>query len=175
MPRNTAAIDALKWALKIEDEGRRFYRQAARQSENTLTKRLFTSLADQELVHKQVFHEVYEKMCAGETCPVLALPRGEAQKARTIFAGAMEELGDAVKPSTPEREAINFALEKEIKSRDFYASQARRATDPVEKNFYDTMASEEQGHYVQLTDYREYLINPAGYFVMKERHSLDGA
>ncbi|MBI4333423.1 MAG: ferritin family protein [Chloroflexi bacterium] len=175
MPANTAAIDALKVALKIEDEGRRFYRQAARKSENSLTKRLFTNLAGQELVHKKVFQEVHDKMCAGETCPVLSLPQGEAAKGRTIFASAMKDLGAAVKSSTSEQDAIDLALEKEIKSRDFYAGQAQRADDPVEKSFYNTMAGEEQGHYLQLTDYREYLINPAGYFVMKERHSLDGA
>lgn len=175
MPQNTTAIDALKVALKIEDEGRVFYRQAARKSANALTKRLFTTLAEQELGHKKAFQKAYDKMCAGETCPVLTLPRGEALKARAVFTDAMKNIGAAVTPSTTEQEAINLAKEKEIKSRDFYAGQSKRADDPVEKNFYDVMAGEEQGHYLQLNDYSEFLINPAGFFVMAERQSMDGA
>ncbi len=174
MPLKTPAIDALELALKIEDEGRAFYRQAARKSGNGLTKRLFTNLADQELAHKKAFRKVYDKMCAGETCPAISLPQGEAQQARDIFATAMKDLSTAVKPSTAEQDALEMAKAKEIESRDFYAGQAGRSEDPVEKNFYRVMAEEEQGHYLQINEYREFLMNPAGYFVMTERHSLDG-
>ena len=33
---------------------------------------------------------------------------------------------------------------------------------------------EERGHYLALVDYREYLIDPAGWFRKAEHHSLDG-
>lgn len=175
MKQQKEAVDALEVALRIEDEGRKYYRAAARKSENALTRTLFTGLAGQELVHKQVFRKVYERMCAGEKCPVLRLPVGEAEKARTVFSRAVKEIGTTIKPSGAEQEAIKVAMGLEMKSKDFYVSQARRAEDPVEKKFYETMADEEQGHYLQLNDYNEYLTDPAGYFVMKERHSLDGA
>ena len=175
MPANVTTIDALKVALKIEDDGRRFYRQAARKSENNLTKQLFTNLADQELVHKQIFQKIYHAVVGGEEFPELVLPVGEAKKARGIFAEAMKEIGIAIKPSLSEQEAVKIAMEKEIKSRDFYIGHAQEIQNPVEKKFYDNLAGEEQGHYLLLNDYNEYLINPAGYFVMKERHSLDGA
>ncbi len=175
MKRKTEAVSALEVALRMEDEGRTYYRAAARKSANTLTRKLFTGLADQELGHKQMFKKVYEKMCAGEKCPVLQLPVGEAEKARAIFFKAMKEIGTTIKPSGTEQEAIKVAMGTEMEGRDFYMSQARRAQDPVEKKFYETMADEEQGHYLQLNDYNEYLTDPAGYFVMKEHHSLDGA
>ncbi|MBI2935058.1 MAG: ferritin family protein [Chloroflexi bacterium] len=175
MPVDTVALDALKVALRIEDEGRAFYLEAAGKSENNLTRQVFSDLADQELVHKRVFQQVYDRMCLGETCPVIELPEGEAQKARQIFGKLTKAAVKVIRPSTAEQEAIVFAQRKEIESRDFYARQADRATDPVEKKFFRVMAGEEQGHYVELSDYKEFLINPAGYFVMKERHSLDGA
>lgn len=175
MAQKKEAVDALKVALGMEDDGRKYYRAAARTSENALTRKMFTELGDQELVHKQILKKVYETIGAGDKYPVLLLPAGEAEKARAIFSRAIKETGTNIKPSGSEQEAIKVAMGMEMKSKDFYKSQARRAEDPVEKKFYETMAGEEQGHYLQLNDYNEYLTDPAGYFVMKERHSLDGA
>jgi rubrerythrin len=44
----------------------------------------------------------------------------------------------------------------------------------AEKDFYETIAAEEQGHQLILQDYYEYLTNPAGWFVKNERPSLEG-
>ena len=57
---------------------------------------------------------------------------------------------------------------------DFYRSQGEKAQYDVEKKFYETLAAEERGHYLALVDYREYLVDPAGWFRKAEHHSLDG-
>ena len=61
----------------------------------------------------------------------------------------------------------------ENKTRDYYKAQAGKATFKAEKDYYEILAKEETVHHKALFDYAEYLKNPADYFTMKERHSLD--
>jgi hypothetical protein len=62
----------------------------------------------------------------------------------------------------------------ENKTFDFYKRQAGEAIFEAEKKYYDALSGEERTHYLALADYYEYMQNPAGYFTMKERQSLDG-
>ncbi|HAV10389.1 MAG TPA: hypothetical protein DCX22_02075 [Dehalococcoidia bacterium] len=62
----------------------------------------------------------------------------------------------------------------ELKSRNYYENQAADIASSTEKAFYLALAAEERGHYLTLVDYKEYLIDPAGYFLKSEHHSLDG-
>jgi len=41
--------------------------------------------------------------------------------------------------------------------------------------FYEAVAAEEQVHHQVLLDYKEYLSDPAAWFVKSEHPSLDGA
>ena len=73
-----------------------------------------------------------------------------------------------------ELDVLNTALEKEKKSYDFYERQAKKAIYKVERDFYEKIAAEEREHELALLDYYEYLIDPPGWFVKTEHHSLDG-
>jgi rubrerythrin len=69
---------------------------------------------------------------------------------------------------------VETARGMEVKSYDFYKRQSKKAMFTAEKDFYETIAAEEQGHQLILQDYYEYLTNPAGWFVKNERPSLEG-
>ena len=75
---------------------------------------------------------------------------------------------------TSEFDAIKSAIDKEKESYDFYELQSKDATYEAERSFYEALAREERDHELVLLDYYEYLADPAGWFVKKERHSLDG-
>ncbi len=62
----------------------------------------------------------------------------------------------------------------ENKTRDFYLEQATKASFEAEKKYYEALAEQESAHHASLLDYYEYLTDPAGWFTIKERHSLDG-
>jgi rubrerythrin len=65
-------------------------------------------------------------------------------------------------------------MELENKTEKFYTSQGEEAVYDAERKLYTSLAAEERGHYLALVDYREYLIDPAGWFRKEEHHSLDG-
>jgi rubrerythrin len=86
----------------------------------------------------------------------------------------MRLAASTVKATSTELDSIAKAMEMENKTREFYNSQDQKAAYDAEKKLYSALAAEEEGHYLALVDYREYLIDPAGYFRKAEHHSLDG-
>ena len=93
---------------------------------------------------------------------------------RTIFVRATEEMGPNIKALATELDAVQTAMDMENKTYDFYKSQGGNATYDAERGFYETLAAEEREHHLVLLDYYEYLKDAAGWFVKKERPSLDG-
>jgi rubrerythrin len=79
-----------------------------------------------------------------------------------------------VKAIKTEVDVVQTAMNMESKTCDFYESQRENATYDTSRDFYQTLAVEEREHHLILLDYYEYLKNPAGWFVRKERPSLDG-
>ncbi|HIE17296.1 MAG TPA: hypothetical protein EYP71_03780, partial [Dehalococcoidia bacterium] len=67
------------------------------------------------------------------------------------------------------------AMDMENKTLEFYQSQTMKTDYEAAKKFFATLAAEEKGHYLALVDYREYLVDPAGWFRKAEHHTLDGA
>jgi rubrerythrin len=65
-------------------------------------------------------------------------------------------------------------MEMENRTEKFYSSRGKEANYDAERKLYTSLAAEEKGHYLTLVDYREYLIDPAGWFRKAEHHSLDG-
>jgi len=51
-----------QFAIKIEENGERFYREVASKAKNKDVKDLFIFLADEEVKHKEVFEELLSKI-----------------------------------------------------------------------------------------------------------------
>ncbi len=167
--------EVLQLAVKMEMEGKEFYRKACEKSGNRLTADLFQHLAKEEEVHRARFEQIYEALKRERKWPDVALPTGNEKVLKTLFADATKELGTKVKANESEIEAIQMAMEMEVKSYDLYNSRSEESTSPVEKRFYRALAGEERGHQLALSDAYEYLSDPAGWFTKTEHWSLDGA
>ena len=86
----------------------------------------------------------------------------------------MRAVGPTVKATSTELDTIDKAMEMENMTEKFYSRRGGEAAYPAEKKLYTSLAAEERGHFLALVDYREYLIDPAGWFRKAEHHSLDG-
>jgi len=167
-------IAALEYAIQMEIDGKEYYQKARRSSGNGAGRELFEWLAGEEDKHRQKFQEIYEAVKSQKAWPRIALEPVSGQKLRTVYSRAMEAAAAGAKASSGETDAVTKAMEMENKTREFYKAQGKDARYEAEKSFYEALAAEEQGHYVALADYREYLIDPAGWFRKAEHHSLDG-
>jgi rubrerythrin len=168
-------IEALKFAIQMELDGKKFYTQSSDQSSNPVGKELFAWLANQEDLHRLTFEKIYKSITDKEGWPAEHVKPGQGVKMGTLFGEAIKNAGKDIKAKKGEVEATLKAMDMEIKSRDYYKKQAELASSAVEKSFFTAIAAEEQGHYLGLIDYREYITDPVDWFTRTEHHLLDGA
>ncbi|MFC2057173.1 ferritin family protein [Chloroflexota bacterium] len=168
-------LEALQIAIKMEIDGKEYYLKASQKSSNALGKKLLQSLATEEDCHRRKFEEIYSAIRSKKTWPTTDSQPDGGQNLRTIFARATEETGSNIKTLATELDAIQAAMDMENKTHDFYKNQGGNATHDAERDFYETLAAEEREHHLILLDYYEYLKDPAGWLVRKERPSLDGS
>jgi len=167
-------LEALQIAIQMEIDGKEYYLKVSQESSSELGKKLLASLAAEEDVHRRKFEEIYNAIRNKKAWPVTDFQPDGGKGLRTIFARATEEMGANIKAPATELDAIQTAMNMENKTYDFYKSQGGNATHDAERDFYETLATEEREHHLILLDYYEYLKDPAGWFVKKEHPSLDG-
>ncbi len=167
-------LAALQIAIQMEIDGKKYYQEMSRSSENRLGRELFRSLAAEEDIHRKKFEEIYNALRNKKAWPRTDFRPDGGQRLRTIFARATEEMGPNVKSLATESDAVQAAMSMENKTHDFYKSQGDIADYEAEKYFYQAVAAEEREHNLILLDYYEYIKDPASWFVAKEHPSLDG-
>ncbi len=167
-------LEALKTAIEMEKDGRECYLQASRTSTNEPAKKLLLTLADEEKSHQTQIEKIYNTIRAKKAWPTRALPAERVEALRALFAQTCEALGPDAKPISAELDILKMAIDKENKSFDYYREKSQTASYDGEREFYKALSVQENGHRLLLLDYQEFLTNPAGWFVMKERQSLDG-
>ncbi len=167
-------LDALKIAIQMETDGKKFYLKASQESSNELGKKLLESLSAEEDIHQQKFREIYEAIRSKMTWPRTDFQPDGGIRLRTIFARTTEEMSPGFRTKDTELDAVQTAMDMENKTYDFYQTQGKNATYDTEREFYEALAFQEKEHHLILLDYYEFLKNPAAWFVSKEHPSLDG-
>ena len=167
-------LDALKIAIQMEIDGKKFYLKASQASSNELGKKLLESLSAEEDVHQQKFREIHDAIRSKMTWPRTDFQPDWGIRLRTIFARTIEEMSPGFRTKDTELDAVQTAMDMENKTYNFYQTQGKNATYAVEREFYEALAAQEKEHHLILLDYYEFLKNPAAWFVSKEHPSLDG-
>jgi rubrerythrin len=168
-------MEPLEIAIKMEFEGKEFYQEASRKTSDKLGKDLFSQLAEDEDLHAARAREIHKSLKLGDRPSEREFSFDQGKKLKSIFAKAKKELAPKRRVASSKLKAIQLALDMEEKSRKFYEEQSSSAKTDFERRFFTALKQEEQGHYLSLVDYREYLIDPISYFTKSERISLDGA
>ena len=167
-------MEILRSAIQMEIDGKEFYLQAGEKSSNKLARELFQRLASEEDDHRRKFEEIYEALKKGQDWPAVEPPSEEGKRLKSIFIEATKELGTEIKIAQSELEAIETAMNMELKTYDLYRSQSEQSISPLQKRFYQALAAEERGHHLALLDSYEYLTDPTGWFTVKEHWTLEG-
>jgi len=97
----------------------------------------------------------------------------------TEVKAIIQKLADSVDTSSKadldDMQAVQIAIDFETKGEIFYSNLGKSVEDPVEKKFYELLASIEREHRLSLEDTYEYFKDPVGWYRIKERHHIDGA
>src|SRR3989338_3194068 len=166
-------LEALQFAIQMEIDGKEYYLKTSQKSRDEAGKKLLVALAIAEDVHRHKFESIFEAMQMKKAWPPIKLP-SSAKGIRTIFAEALEQIKPGSSGTATEIGAVDKAINMETKSYDYEMNQSKVAASGAEMEFYKAVAAEEQVHHLVLLDYKEYLSDPAAWFVKSEHPSLDG-
>ncbi|MFH1084383.1 MAG: ferritin family protein [Chloroflexota bacterium] len=164
MADTTGALKVLSQALKLEQEGRAFYLQAAELARGSNGEALFRSLADDEAQHADMITR--------------QLPALEGAGAYVLLPDARVQPIDAGKPLFPPQraaikaavgadpgivDALHLALEREVESYDLYARAAAETPDAAGRQMYQWLAGAERTHFNLLMSNYEAYVDRGGW------------
>lgn len=140
--------EALKMAIKGEQDGYRFYNLLSEKAVNKDAKRKLEGLRDDESRHQETLIKMYKKHVGGEIGELPA--KGITALAEVFRKGHLEE-------RKTEMEFIALAIEAELAATKYYQQQRDLIDDALFHDIFDQLADEEHRHYELLMAEKEAL------------------
>jgi len=173
MPKKDLKI--LQAAIKMEEDGRRFYLKSSKTAKNAVAKKLLTSLADQELIHieriKEISYGLKEDLDWNDFAKTIT--KDAKKKLSLVFKPLSAAEKKKLKADPSNLAAITIAMEKETKSYDYYDKQARSTNIRIAKVFFERLKKEEERHYELLEEAYSLLSDSASWFVKREGRVME--
>jgi rubrerythrin len=149
------AHDVVRFAVRIEEDGEAFYREAARLSDNQSARALFLRLADEEVGHKKIFEGMANAL--GDYAPAETYQGEYMAYLRDYIDGKVvfrQDMKNAVPSMGTVLSAFDFAIQRELDSVLYY--QEIRAFVP-ERHYstVDSIIAEERKHFAMLSEARK--------------------
>jgi len=161
---NEGALQVLSQALKLEQEGREFYLKAAAKTKDARGKEVFLSLASDEQKHADMVRSQLN-VVEGDGSYVL-LPDLEVVSIDAdakLFPSADADISAITGDQADDLEALQIALENEVRSFDLYRDAAQATDDSAAKTLFSWLASAEQVHFDLLMSNWQSLADRSGW------------
>lgn len=152
------ASDVVQFALRMEEDGVKFYRDAAERAEIFEVKNLFIFLANEEENHQKTFENLLSNVTLSD--PPEDFPGEYLHYLHGYIDGKffvrMGETAEKAEASSMAK-ALEFAIQREMDSIHYY--QELKAFVPVEDHpTLDKVIREERKHFMQLSRLKKELI-----------------
>ena len=153
-------LAALSQALKLEQQGRAFYLQAAEETLDEKGKAMFLSLADDEATHADIIQRQLHAL-EGDGAYVLLpdLSVKPIDLGVELFPPDREKLEAKIGVDPSEIDALHVAIGNEIASYNLYRKAAQAADSPAGKQMYRWLADAEVTHFNLLMSNYESLVS----------------
>jgi len=164
-PVHFSGKEVLEMAVKIEENGLKFYNEAGRATNSRELKELFETLADEEESHIETFNEL--RKLAGDTGnegfdPYLqeAVDYLRALADTEVFTNS--ELGaQLAEKVTGEADALDYAIDMEKDSLLFYY-ELQKMIREKDRDVLEQLIEQEKDHVSKLRSLKKKLIGKAG-------------
>ena len=163
--------DVLKKAIKMEEEGYDFYKQAEARTASRTGKSMYSFLADYEVHHKKLLESMLRNTTPSARDLDIPLPK---ERLRSVFDEARKNMEKAVPVTSDDVDALTFGMGKETESYQLYHKAADNSSDPGVKAVFERMAREEEQHYEILEQTRYYLKEYAIWTLWEEGGPIEG-
>lgn len=162
--------DIVKFALQLEQDGLKMYRDFAEKSSDPFGKKTFEGLAEDELDHIELLQKVYSRSGIKEVEEIVARSKSEPvrQRFKTIFQAAGEEARQRTEADSSDTEAMRIAMDFEKRGYDLYKEAEEKADGEVEKAVFKHLTQMERRHFELLQETLEYLNDTGNWFQKNE-------
>jgi rubrerythrin len=147
--------EIFQFAIRIEENGEKFYRQWSQKLKDTKIKELFSFLADEEANHKKIYTQMVskiEKYDPFENYPGEYFAYLRAYADNQIFNQV--KLNKELARVKDEPSAIDFAMNRELASIVYYQEIKNLVPEPQRKSI-DKIIMEERKHYLKLSEIKK--------------------
>lgn len=143
--------EIFQFAIRIEENGEKFYRQMAQKFDDPEVSGLFSALADEEIKHKAVYEKMVSKIEKYE--PFESYP-GEYFEYLRAYADTHiftpKQLEEEMANINDATSALKFAIDRELDSILYY-EEIKKLVPQSERGLIDKIIEEEHRHFVKLS------------------------
>jgi len=153
---NFNAAEVFDMAIKIEENGKKFYDEAVKLVDDPEVKKLFSDLAIEEVLHKARFESLKAQLPGEAATPTVFDPEHEmnayikALADQHVFRTA-EDLTVRMAAVKDARSALRMAIEFEKDSVIFFLTMQDATDDHKGQAFISALVKEEQEHLRRLS------------------------
>lgn len=159
-------MDIYKYAMQMEVDGRDFYLDMMKKTNNKGLKNILTMMADSEAKHYNVILDMQKNDKTEFSADTEVLTN-----VKNVFMRMKEEKDIDVDVS--QAEFYKKALKTEADSRKFYLERADEEEDSHRKEIFLNLAEEERKHCVLLENMIGFVSQPADWLENPEWYHLD--
>ena len=162
--------NAIIEAIKLEIDGRYFFKQAAEVTHNELGKKMFQKLADEEIQHLNTFRELFTSIIKDKDWQKY-VTKEELEGGSSVIQELVSRMKTAEGKS--EVEALTIGMELEMKAVEFFERCAKETDDPVAKEIFNKICDEERFHY-DLIQAQHDSVTHSGFWLDSAEFQMDG-
>jgi rubrerythrin len=170
-------LEALQYALKTEEDGYKYFREASARTQDALAKKFFATLANDEFVHINLirdFHKTLSASASGENIALPKLPEGYKARLKTVFQEAAKEMKKNITPDTGVLDVYRKSMDLETKAANFYKERAAVTKYEQVKKLYDWLFHFESEHYRMLSETLSFLEKSDLWYLDFEKAIFEG-
>ena len=156
--------EAIKTAIQMEKDGYSFYKKAAIQTSSDMGRTVFDSLANDELLHLDVFEKMFREK-VGKTEWDQLINSSKKYADMPIFQKDLKTV-EGANPDTNELDALNIAMTSEKEAIEYYTKIKERAVENEVKDIIDEIIEQEKNHYAILEQEFNYLSKTGYWYEM---------
>ncbi len=170
------ARDILVRAMVNEQDGYDFYLAAAEQVTDPKGKKMFLSLANDELGHLHIIMAEYERVNAGGGFLDLDEARRTLPPDPSLqLFPEKRQIQSMLEAATNDEAALRIALDFEQKGYHMYSDAAKRSADRNAREVFSFLAEQESQHYELIQNTLHFLTDDGiWYFQDSERPFFEG-
>jgi len=156
------AREILEIAVRIEENGARFYRKAAKYIDESRSEKLLLSLADMEVKHEETFRSFIQEMEKEADSSDFIDPDGDASRYLGAIADGYvfpvaEDPSEKLTGTETLSEVIDFAIGLEKDSVIYYLGIREIVPPALGRERIDRIIAEEMHHITMLSDMKRSL------------------